>query len=254
MGVHRRSFAKSLVRVFRLLFVTPLTAGAFAFLAALPPQAHSLALSDLRTEARVLALDNGATRRRFPDARVNAFLNEGQRQIVLEARPILKSSNFELVAGTTWYSLPSDFLQLNRVTRDYYTLPETTPDALDRTSRWEETGASATHYLVDFSSRTKIRLYPWPESSSSTGTVRYQYWAQATDMSADADTPFNGIAELTPYHYVIAYFAAAKMSAIDGKTGLAALYLGEFRAGIERIKSEAKSRPSYRPGAAGRTQ
>lgn len=250
MEAHRR-IKNSLVRVFRLLSVTPLAAGAFLFLAV---AGDCLTLSELRTEARVLSLDNGATRKRFPDARVNAFLNEGQRQVILEARPILKSSQFELVAGTTWYSMPSDFLQVHRLSHDYYILPETTPEALDRTSRWQETGAKPTHYLVNFSSRTKISLYPWPESSSSTGTVRYEYWAQATDMSADADEPFGGIAELDPYHYVLAYFAAAKMTAIDGRMTLAQIYLAEFRAGIERMKSEAKSRPSYRPGAAGRTQ
>ena len=217
-------------------------------------QARALTLSEIRTEARTLALDSGTSRQRFSNARLNAFINEGHRQAVLETRPILKSAQFELVAGTTYYSLPTDFLQINRVTLEYDVLYETTPEALDKTNRWPETGARPTHYFIHFASRTKVGFYPFPESSSSTGTVRYDYFAQATDLSADSDEPFGGAAELDVYHYGLAYYAAAKMTAIDGRTALAGFYLAEYRATIERIKSEAKSRPSYRPSAVGRRE
>jgi len=209
----------------------------------------ALTLSQVRTEARVLALDNGSTRRRFSDARLNAFINEAQRSVVLEARPILRSGQFELAAGTTYYSLPSDFLQVSRVTLDWDTLAETTPEAQDRASEWQTVGAEPTHYYIHFASRTKIGFYPFPDTARSTGTVRFEYWAQATDLSADADVPFNAITELNPYHYALAQYAAAHMAAIDGKGGIASLYITEYRATIERMKSEAKSRPSYRPSA-----
>lgn len=212
--------------------------------------AFALTLSQIRTEARVLALDNGTTRRRFSDTRVNSFINEAQRSVVLEVRPILRSAQFELAAGTTYYSLPADFLQISRVTLDWQTLNETTPEAQDRASEWQTVGAEPTHYYVHFASRTKLGFYPFPDTTRSTGTVRYEYWAQATDLSADADVPYNAISELTPYHYGLAQYAAARMAVIDGRNGSAGLYLAEFRASVERMKSEAKSRPSYRPGAA----
>lgn len=215
----------------------------------IPVQGFALTLSEIRTEARVLALDNGSTRRRFSDARLNSFINEAQRAVVLEARPILKSAQFELAAGTTYYSLPADYLQINRVTLDWQILYETTPEAQDRSAEWQLVGAEPTHYYIHFASRTKIGFYPFPDTSGNTGTVRFEYWAQATDLSADADVPFNAITELIPYHYALAQYAAAHMAAIDGKGGLASLYLTEYRATIERMKSEAKSRPSYRPGA-----
>lgn len=219
-------------------------------LTALTP-AGALTLSELRAQARVLALDAGTTRQRYTDARVTAFLNEGQRAVVVEARPLLQAGTLELVAGTTYYDLPGDFLQMHRVTHDWEVLPEQTPEALDRSSQWQITGAEPTHYYVHFASRTKVGFYPFPESSSSTGTVRYEYWAQATAMSADGDEPYNGVTELLPYHDGLAYYAAARMTAIDGRPGLASFYLSEHRATVERMKSEAKSRPSYRPGASG---
>ena len=63
-----------------------------------------------------------------------------------------------------------------------------------------------------------------------------------------------GVAELDVYHYGMAYYAAAKMAAIDGRNGLASLYLAEYRSNLERLKLEAKSRPSYRPSAVGRRE
>lgn len=221
---------------------------------ALPQVALCFNLGTLKTEARALALDSGSTRQRHSDARITAYLNEGQRIAVLDAKPIFRSEQFELVAGTTYYSLPADFLQMYRVTLDYDILDETTPEALDRTDRWQETGAKPTHYVIFFASRTKVAFYPFPDSSSSTGTVRYEYAAQATDMAADSDSPFGGVTELVPYQYILAQYAAARMAVMDGRADFASLYLAEFSAGVARMARESKLRPSYRPSASGRTQ
>lgn len=219
-------------------------------LAVLAVPSWGLTLSDLREESRALVLDSGP-RLRFSTATLDDFLNEGQRIAVLDAKPIRKSARFELVAGTTFYSLPADFLQLQRVTLRYYDLQEMSPEALaNRGSlRWEEAAGLPTHYFINFASRTKVGFYPFPDSSSSTGTVRYDYYAQATDMSATTDQPFGGDAELDPHHYLIAFYAAARMAAIDGRADLAVLYRTEFLEGLERLKREANARPSYRPGA-----
>lgn len=219
-----------------------------------PGAASSLSLSEIRIQARVLGLDSGVSRRRFSDSRVNDFINEAHRQIVLDIRPILKSSGFELVAGTTYYSLPADFLQISRVKLEHDFLPEKTPEGLDRTDRWEEVGSRPTNYFINFASRTLLGFYPFPDSVSSTGTITFDYYAQATDLSSDSDEPFGGSTELDPHGYTLAYYAAALMVAIDGKTALATLYIALYKAGVERMRREAKSRPSYRPGARGGRQ
>ena len=158
------------------------------------------------------------------------------------------------MAGTTYYSLPADFLQMYRLTYKHETIQETTPEALDKQALWPETGQRPTHYFIQFASRTKVGMYPWPESSSSTGTVRFEYYATATDLTADAEEPYGGSVELDQYGYALAYYAAARMAAIDGRLDLAAFYLGEFRAGVDRMGREAKNRPSYRPAAVGRRE
>lgn len=213
---------------------------------------HSLTVSDLRTQARILALDAGSSRNRFADARILDFLNEGQRQVNLDVKPIIKQTSFDLTSGATFYATATDFLQMYHLTSDYEALPEITPEALDKSSNWEEVDGEPTNYFIRWSSRTMIGFYPFPDSTSSTTTIRYEYIAQSTDLSADTDIPFGGIRELYPYHYALAYFAAYKMAAIDGRTDLATLYMAEFRAAVERMSRESKNRPVYRPSATGR--
>lgn len=212
--------------------------------------ARCLTLSDLRTQTRDLAIDNGS-RLRFSTTTIDTWLNEGQRVAVLDAKPIFKSANFELVAGTTFYSLPSDFLQMRRLSLRYLDLSEITQESLDNKVglQWEVSGGLPTNYFISFASRTKVGFYPFPDTSSSTGTVRYEYYAQATNLSATTDEPFGGAAELDPYHYILAYYAASKIVAIDGRIDLAVFYRTEFLEGLERMKRESRNRPSYNPSA-----
>lgn len=225
---------------------------AFLYLAIASIPAYSLTVSDIRTQARILALDAGSTRNRFADARVLDFINEGQRVLNIETRALVKTTDFDLVSGSTFYALPSDFLQIYHLTSDYAALPEMTPEGLDKSSNWEETDGQPVNYFIRWSSRTMLGFYPFPDDTSSTTTIRCEYIAQSTDLSADSDIPFGGIRELYPYHYALAYFSAAKMTAIDGRTDLAMLYMAEFKAVLDRMAREAKNRPSYRPSATGR--
>lgn len=222
----------------------------------LAPQAWGLTLSELRSQTRDLAIDNGS-RLRFSTSTIDTFLNEGQRIAVLDAKPLIRAGSFELVAGTTYYGLPADFLQIRRLTLRYQDLEEQTPESLSNKVglEWELSGGLPTNYVINFSSRTKVQFYPFPDTSASTGTVRYEYFASATDLSATTDEPFGGSAELDPYHYMLAYYAGYRLAMIDGRQDLGVLYRTEFYEGLERLKREALARPSYRPQAApiGRT-
>ena len=222
---------------------------AILLLLALPAPASATTLADLRAEARTLALDNG-TRLRFSTATIDNWLNEAQSIANLEMRLIRKSREFDLSAGTTFYSLPSDFLQLLRVTFKYRALGEPTSEALAGKVGWNwiEAKGQPTSYYINFASRTLIAFYPWPDTSSSTGTIRYEYWAQTTDMVLAADTPFNGITELQPYANALPVAAAVNMVRIDGRMDLVILYDNEWDQWMARIKAEANNRPNYRPG------
>lgn len=213
--------------------------------------ANAITLSTIRSDCRVLVTDDGATRNRFSSAQLLRFINEGQKDLVQYAKPIRKSYSFELVSGTTHYALPSDYLTVVRLTRSYQVLPEVSIQNLDKSQQWQTVAGLPINYYINHSSRTVVGFYPFPNTTSSTGTIRMEYTAQATDLSADSDSPFNTITELQPYGYLLSFYCAYRASLIDAKMGQAQAYYAEFKRGSDMLASDAFSRPNYRPGAVG---
>jgi len=226
--------------VLALFLLSPLSAGA-------------ITLSTIRSDCRVHVGDDGSTRNRFSNAQLLRFINEGQKDLVQYAKPIRKPYQFELVSGTTYYSTPSDFLSVERLTRSYQVLKEESIKSLDKTQQWQTVAGLPIAYFVNHSSRSLIGFYPFPNSTTSTGTIRMEYNAQATDLSSDSDQPFNSIPELQPYGYLLSFYCAYRASLIDSQVAQAQAYYAEFKRGSDMLASDAFSRPNYRPGAVGGT-
>lgn len=213
--------------------------------------ANGATLSTLRSDCRQLITDSGASRRRYSDSQLLRFLNEAQKDINTATKPIRKSTQFELVSGTTYYAAPSDFLVPIRITRNYQLLPELSIQSLDRQIMWQTVAGLPINYYVNHSSRTLIGFYPFPNTTNSTGTIRMEYSAQVTDLSGDSDVPFNGITEIQPYSYLLPLWCAYRASLLDGKTTMAQAYYAEYRRGSDMLASDAFSRPGYKPSAVG---
>lgn len=213
------------------------------------PSADALTFSELRTNTRVLISDSGTAtaRLRFSNTQVNTFINECQAESVAAAWPIIKTTSTELVAGTTYYTLPAAMLAVKRVTWRNRVLPEKSIVSLDATKEWEAISGTPQNYFITFASRTMIGIYPYPADSTSTGTVKIDFFAQANEMSADADVPYNGIREFYSLHHLISYCAASRLAAIDGQTGVAALYIQIYNQMLTRLAAVALARPSYSP-------
>ena len=178
-----------------------------------------------------MANDDNSTRQRFSDTQINQFINEGQQLFDIESLCNYKSYSFSLALKTTYYSLPSDYINVTRVTKDYMQLPELTPEALtSRSGEWEDVTGTPIYYFINFSTRGKIGMYPYPASSSDLGTVRLDYIAYSSALSSDSDTPFNGYNEFSAYSYSLVYYAAYKMSVIDERTNLATIFFQQFDA------------------------
>jgi hypothetical protein len=222
-----------------------------ALLLLLTPAARAITLTTIQADCRVLTQDTGTIRQRLTDAQLIRFINEGQKDIVQFAKPIRKSTQFELVSGTTYYSAPADFLSPIRVTRSYQLLPELSVAALDKNISWQTVPGLPINYFVNHSSRTLIGMYPFPNSTTSTGTIRMEYSAQATDLASASDEPFNSIVELQPYGYALSLFCAYRGSLLNGEPTQAQAYYAEYKQRKEMLASDAFSRPNYRPGAVG---
>lgn len=215
----------------------------------LPVFAHAAALSDLRSQARVLVSDSGTatSRLRFSNTQVDDFISECQDEAVAATWPLLRSNTVSLVAGTTYYSLPNSFLAVKRVTWRNRVLTEKSPVALDQTKEWETVSGTPQNYFITFASRTSIGIYPFPADSTSTGTVKVEYFSQADDLTADSSVPFNGVREFYSLHYILSYCAAARLAAIDGQVNLVPVYQQIYMGGLQRLAGVAMARPSNYP-------
>lgn len=217
----------------------------------IPAKAEAITLATLRADCRIMVQDTGSARNRFSDAQLLRFLNEGQKDMIQYAKPIRKAYSFELVAGTTYYSTPSDFLSVERLTRSYQVLQEQSVKALDKQQQWQTVAGLPIVYFVNHSSRASIGFYPFPGNTSSTGTIRMEYNAAATDLSSDSDQPFNSISELQPYGYYVSLYCGYRAALIDAMTAQAQAYYAEYRRGSDMLSQDAYARPNYRPGAVG---
>lgn len=220
----------------------------FLILQLMVAPAFSSTLSDLRTNARVLARDAGTTRQRFTDSQVNTFINEGHRDAVATGKLLEGSTSFALVSGTTYYSLPISFFQVKRVQYKNQILDEKSPEALDNESEgWEEVGGEPQSYFIHFATRTKIGFQPFPNAAASTGTAKVDFYQQAGTLSSDSDTPFDAVAEFTPYHYGLSLYAAYRMLVIDGNYQLAQFYFQEWQSYLAALGVDLRMRPNYKP-------
>lgn len=212
--------------------------------------ASAITLSTLRSDCRTFVKDAGASRNRFSDAALNRFINEGHKDLNHRTRVIRNSYEFELAVGATYYGMPGDFQHALRVTRDYLFLPERSIQNLDKNQEWQSVSGLPINYFVHFATRTSIGFYPFPDSSSSTGTIRVDYIATAGELSADGDQPFNGIQELQPHGYLISLYCAYRAGLIDGNQ-TAQFYRQEYFSGLKWLDEDGKARIRYRPGASG---
>ena len=210
-------------------------------------------LSQLRSDARMLAKDSVGTRPRFSDAQVNALLNEGQRLVAVRTRCFRRSTDFQLALNTTYYALPSDYMDMVRVTRQNLVLDEVSPGGLDGKSRgWEASRGTPNYYFINFSSRNRVGFAPYPGTSVDTGTVKMEYYYYPGDMTVDSNVPFNNDSHFLAYHHAPAYYAAGMMTLLEGRESVGAAYLGMFEGMLKSMSETCVLRPNFNPQATGR--
>lgn len=213
--------------------------------------AQALTLSSSITQARVLSRDaSSSARQRFTDAQITALLNEGQSQAIARTWCAQSSTTIQLVVGTTYYAVPSNFLAVRRVTRDNLQIQEITPAALDSRSRgWETVTGVPLYYFINFSTRGMIGFSPFPTVATDTATIKMDYFIKVNDLSSSSDQPFNGIQEFTDFHYGLPLFAAYRMTLIMGDSTLAGAYLQGYESMVQNLAQRCTDRPNYLPGA-----
>ena len=206
--------------------------------------------SEIIVAARILAKDPSSSGRvRFTDLQILEFINEGQRDAIGATLCIRKEYSFDTSSGTQYYSLPTDFMQIDRVLSDDQRLEEKSPAKLDQaSSEWETETGDPVNFFINFASRTKIGIYPYPVTNTTTETVKVEYYAQAAELTT-SDTPFNAITEFAPFHSMLSYYAASVMGYIDG-LAQADRYFQRYAINRQQLNDYCRARPGYFPNVA----
>lgn len=137
-------------------------------------------VTDIITRARDTLADPLKTR--WTDARLLRILDEGQKQIVLNANLLRTKATLSLIPGVAEYNLPEDCFNIIRVTYKGVSLPIMSHEELDD---YAERGVTATQgqswetaesttveaFVFDKINFSKYKLYPIPIGSAGSMTL-----------------------------------------------------------------------------------
>lgn len=215
---------------------------------------HALNLGEIRTEIRLHIKDSNTSRQNYSDSQLNNIINQAHRDVVNLSWVIKKSTSIELVSGTTHYALPTDFLQITRVTVRRENMEEKSLAGLDGDfprSDWEISAGDPEDYYQDPTLPGYISFYPWPNSSTSTGTVKVNYLAKANSLTSDSDEPFNGDDLYQDYSDILIWYTCYQVMAIEGRADKAQYYLNAYESRLALMIDKLGQKVNYFPSFSG---
>lgn len=224
-----------------------------AAIAVAHPASAAETLAQLISDVRVLTQDAAnASYSHFTDAQITVLLNQAQREILAGNHCLQQTMVFQLVPGTTYYPLPTNYTVIERLTIGAKSIPQMTPAALDSQSLgWEYASGYPNRYFINFSSRGLVGFSPFPQTATDTDTIKVDYDVQANDLVNPIDYPYNGINELQDYQHAIAYWAAAMIEQVDQQPQRAQPYLTFYAAMGAQMKAKCRDLTNYKPSASG---
>jgi hypothetical protein len=150
----------------------------------------------------------------FTAAQVLAKIEEAQERFVLDTRVLRDVATGSSVSRQQEYALPSDFMDVIRLSIDGAELTRVSKADLHfifRGTRWDQTYGTPSHYYVDLDpNNQKYGLYPIPTGSGSSD-ISIEYVKMPPVLSSDSSVPFDGHTLLIPYHNSLAYWAAKEL-------------------------------------------
>ena len=193
---------------------------------------------------------------RWPEDELLAWLNDGQREIVLrKPDSYAKSVATVLTASETKQSLPADGIQLLDIVRNLGIAGTTPGRAVTRTERYildsqrpnwnTETGSSVVkHYMFDERNPKVFYVYP-PQPAASPGYVEVVYSAAPTDLATSAATiTLDDIYSSALLDYVL-YRAYSKDADIAPSAPQRAV--GHYQAFLQSVSGKEAAEAAYDP-------
>ena len=205
----------------------------------------ALTVSEIRSAVRRNVRDTASSTslRRYSDAIILNYINEAQRAVINDTWASSDSTTDSLVAGTTYYSVPDESIQVWRVTVDGANLPELTLAQLDADNydiNWS-TGGTPRAFFLDRAEQTLIGLQPFPLTSG--GGLKIFYYQRVPDLALDADVPFDSDVRLFSYHDLIVYHASFRILLSENRTSEAEYYAKLYDAAVDLMNINVGHKP-----------
>jgi len=218
----------------------------------------ALTAADVLTRARLTLRDTSSdvVRQRFSDAQLLNWLNDGQREANANNLILQSSSTITLVAGTTEYVLPLDFLTTWRVTLNNIKLPQTNWNEQDANSvGWQKSSNGIPlRYYIYYAPTPTIGFIPAPSSTyvtQSMPTAKVWYIQQSVDLTSVSQVPYNGWVQLQPYISDLSYYVTYRGLWAIGDMDQAQQYFLEWQASLGTMKTSIGKQPDFNPGFGG---
>lgn len=179
----------------------------------------------------------------FSDNTITSVLNDAQSEMQNIGWFVTNRTTFTLVSGTTEYAMPSDFQVTIRAELDGILLSEVMYSGLDKSANWNAAKGRPTKYYLNYTTTVYMGFNPVPNSATSTGTVTVDYVRKCADMVNLSDEPFDGWDIMVPYHYILAHYAAGRLSKVMGDSEVSDYEEAKFRFGLALANDQLKKRP-----------
>jgi len=224
-----------------------------------------LNLGEIETKVRQQVRDTGTgtSLQRYSDTVLDGFINEGMRDVVNQTGCLDQIYNITLVANTTFYALPSDFIAIQfarfkDVSNNTYNLEEKNERSFRQSNPdWQRQTGKPVNYFTRTSTSAEtneLALYPIPSTATHLGTIIVDYVSQTSDMVSDSDEPFDGLDSMNPYHNVLVDYATARIKLIEGRTDEGNAYGQLYISGITTIAAKFGQKPNWSPSFSGATK
>jgi len=146
---------------------------------------------------------------RFSATQYVDAINRAQEQFILDSKSLFKYATHTSTAGTSTYSLTTDFLLEESITYNgIYLKPVSrrTLAVLYPDTDWTLLEGTPTMYMIDPEQINRVfRLIPIPQEAK---TVVLKYLALPSEVSAATDVVLNAATLMTQFHMGVAAFAA----------------------------------------------
>jgi hypothetical protein len=171
-------------------------------------------LTRVNLVARIGDLIGDPSNVQWTAAQKQAKIDEWQEQFVLDTRALKDVQTTPIVSGTYEYDLPSDVMDILRVSHNGLKLERVSAYDLDvlYDANWADDTGTPTKYFVDLDpDNKKIRVYPIPQSEDASYSLIIEYVKMPPALADDTSVPWNSHTLMTPYHMAIAYGVAADL-------------------------------------------